>query len=159
MMRFAQILLAALVLMVASVTYAQQDNETPAWLFVQTAADFTLDGNQLTIPFEREIFAFTDRPNREHGYLNAHELETLWHTGEDNFGENPPNAVLTWVADGEIQEAEIVLVAVKAQELGRSVSYTIRWAAGEMIPVRASNPSLFIDGGFYDPEFNWRHCC
>ena len=117
------------------------------WLFVQTAAEFTSDGDTLTIPYEREVFAFTDRPNRQHAYLNAMELTSLWNTGENNFGENPPNAVLTWVSDGEVQEAEIVLVAAKVGNLGRSMTYTIRWEAGEAIPMRAGNVSLFIDIG------------
>ncbi len=158
-MKRIQTLVANLVFGASSMVVAEQNADTPTWLFVQTAADFTLDGDQLNIPFEREIFAFTDRPNREYGYLNAHELEALWHTGEDNFADNPPNAVLTWMTDGKIQEAEIVLIAVKAEDLGRSVSYTIQWEAGEIIPVIADNVSLFIDGGFYDPEYNWRHCC
>ena len=158
-MKRIQTWVAALVLGASSMVVAEQNADTPTWLFAQTAADFTLDGNQLNIPLEREIFAFTDRPNREYGYLNAHELEALWHTGEDNFADNPPNAVLTWMTDGKIQEAEIVLLAVKAEELGRSVSYTIQWEAGEIIPARAGKLSLFIDGDFYDPTFNWRECC
>jgi len=138
-------LITVSLLLTLSAAIAEEDRAS--WLFVQTATELTSDGDTLTIPYEREVFAFTDRPNRKHAYLNAMELTSLWNTGENNFGENPPNAVLTWVSDGEVQEAEIVLVAAKVGNLGRSMTYTIRWEAGEAIPMRAGNVSLFIDIG------------
>jgi len=116
------------------------------WLFVQTAADFTSEGNTVTIPYEREIFAFTDRPNRRHAYLNATELDALWHTGENNFGESPPNAVLTWLENGEIREAEIILKAVRIDDQGRAITYQFQFEAGHEVPAEAEQVSLFIDG-------------
>ena len=124
-----------------------KDDQT-SWLFVQTAADFTSDGDTLTIPYEREIFAFTDRPNRQHAYLNAMELTSIWNTGENNFGENPPNAVLTWVADGEIREAEIILTAAQVSDQGRSITYQFQFEAGHALPETAGQVSLFIDGAY-----------
>ena len=121
-----------------------KDDQT-SWLFVQTAADFTSDGDTLTIPYEREIFAFTDRPNRQHAYLNAMELTSIWSSGENNFGENPPNAVLTWVEDGEIREAEIMLTAAQVGDQGRSITYQFQFEAGHEVPASAQQASLFID--------------
>jgi len=118
------------------------------WLFVQTAADFTSNGDTLTIPYEREIFAFTDRPNRQHAYLNATELTSLWNTGENTFAENPPNAVLTWVEDGEVREAEIILTAAQVGDQGRSITYQFQFEAGHALPQTAARVSLFIDGAY-----------
>ena len=135
-------------LMIGTLSVAVANEESPSWLFVQTAADFTSDGDTLTIPYEREIFAFTDRPNRQHAYLNAMELTSLWNTGENNFGENPPNAVLTWVADGEIREAEIILTAAQVSDQGRSITYQFQFEAGHALPETAGQVSLFIDGAY-----------
>lgn len=129
---------------------ALAEDTAPDWLFVQTSSGFTLDGTRLTLPFEREVFAFTDRPNRMHGYLNAHELEGLWQMGGDDFAKNPPNAVLTWLADSEIREAEIELMAVSAGDHGRAITYEITVEAGTEIPSSAAYVSLFIDSAPVD---------
>lgn len=126
------------------------EDKTPDWLFVQTASAFTLDGSRLTLPFEREVFAFTDRPNRMHGYLNAHELEGLWQMGGDDFAKNPPNAVLTWLAESEIRLAEIELIAVSVGDHGRSITYEMTPEAGAEIPSSAAYVSLFIDSAPID---------
>ena len=79
-----------------------EDAKPAEWLFVHTAqtAEMTSD-TTLVMPVTRDIFAFTDRPNRMHAYMNAHEYVSLWDEGEgDTFKADPPNAVLTWV-DGD----------------------------------------------------------
>ena len=54
--------------------------------------------NTLVMPVVREIFAFTDRPNRLHTYLNTREFVSLWGDKKGAaFKADPPNAVLTWV--------------------------------------------------------------
>lgn len=124
---------------------AAAEDRVPNWLFVQTASGFTSDGNNLTIPYEREIFGFTDRPNRMHAYLNATEFASLWGIGYDDFTENPPNAVLTWVADDKVQEAELKLTAIALNDHGRTITYTATFEAGTALPKSASAISLFID--------------
>ena len=77
-----------------------EDAKPAEWLFVHTAetAEMT-SATTLVMPATREIFAFTDRPNRMHAYLNAHEFVSFWDEG-DTFKADPPNAVLTWVNGG-----------------------------------------------------------
>ena len=140
----ATLLIAAL-LFTLSAAVAEEDKTS--WLFVQTATEFTSDGDTLAIPYEREVFAFTDRPNRKHAYLNATELTSFWNTGEGDFGDNPPNAVLTWVEDGEIREAEVMLSAAMVSDQGRSITYQFQFEAGHNLPDKAQQVSLFIDGG------------
>ena len=134
--------------MIGTASFAADETSGPAWLFVQTASEFSVDGDTLTMPYEREIFAFTDRPYRMHDYLNAHELESLWHAGSDDFSENPPNAVITWVSGEEMREAEIELMSVSVDELGRSISYNFIFEAGDDMPPAGSVVSLFIDGAY-----------
>lgn len=124
-----------------------EEARQPSWLFVQTASGFAFDGTTLTLPYEREIFAFTDRPYRLHAYLNAHELAGLWASGAgaDNFGDDAPNAVLTWRADSAIEEAEIELRAISVDDLGRTVTYEITVESGAALPQTAQYASLFID--------------
>jgi hypothetical protein len=50
------------------------------------------------VPVKRDIFAFTDRPNRLYRYLDALEFSSLWQVeGDDGFKAEPPNSVLTWI--------------------------------------------------------------
>ena len=147
------ILLTASLLVQISVA-AADDDET-SWLFAQTASGFTADGNALTMPYERTIFAFTDRPNRMHAYMTAQEFVSLWQMGEDSFSSNPPNAVLTWVADGAVSEAEVVLTAAEVDERGRAITYTVALEDGQTLPGSGTQASLFVDGWYTD---DGRYC-
>ncbi len=101
-MKFLQSLVAITVAVFFSTSAITEDVKPAEWLFVHTAqtAEMT-SATILVIPVTRDIFAFTDRPNRMHGYMNAHEFVSLWDEGEgDTFKADPPNAVLTWVDGG-----------------------------------------------------------
>lgn len=124
---------------------ANADEPAPSWLFVHTASSFVVDEAKVSVPFEREIFGFTDRPDRLHAYLNAHEFASLWNENEGAFGEVPPNAVLTWIADGAIEEAEIKLLGAEASDTGRMITYEFSFLAGSQIPKHADYSSLFVD--------------
>ena len=126
-----------------------EDAAKPAeWLFVHTAqtAEMT-SATTLVMPVTRDIFAFTDRPNRMHGYMNAHEFVSLWDEGEgDTFKADPPNAVLTWVdGDGEMKEAELLILSAETVSHGRSISYEVKLEAGDLSSSNLANTSLFID--------------
>ena len=99
---------------------AEETKDKISWLFVQTAetAEVTSE-DTLVMPVTREIFAFTDRPNRLHGYINAHEFVAFWDEG-GTFKADPPNAVLTWVdADEKVHEAEVILRGAEVRMQGR----------------------------------------
>jgi hypothetical protein len=144
-------------LSIGTPAFPQEDNQTVSWLIVQTSSGFTSDGDSLTVPYERDIFSFTSRPDRMHAHLNAHELAALWRMGGHDFTETPPNAVLTWVANDEIHEAEIELAAISVDDMGRSITYEITFEAGDQIPSEGGYASLFIEG-FFDLTADTRHC-
>lgn len=124
---------------------AAADEFEASWLFVQTAKTAEISGDTLTMPYEREIFAFTDRPHRLHAHFTAHEFEWFWGDVEDSFADNPPNAVLTWPEGGEMRAAELLLTSVEVDDMGRSMSYAFVHEAGDALPDDAVNVSLFID--------------
>ena len=141
-------ILLALVMAMGTQGVAAEDAAKPAeWLFVHTAqtAEMT-SATTLIMPVTRDIFAFTDRPNRMHGYMNAHEFVTLWDEGEgDTFKADPPNAVLTWVDGDEMKEAELLILSAETVSHGRGISYEVKLEAGDVVNINLATPSVFVD--------------
>jgi hypothetical protein len=145
-----KLLLKPLVL-VASLLFtisAFAEEAKPAeWLFVHTSttAEMTSD-TTLVMPVTREIFAFTDRPNRKHGYLTAHAFVSLWDKGEGNtFKADPPNAVLTWLDGDKVHEAEVVITDASVLAHGRAISFEVKLEAGQALIGQMQGFSMFID--------------
>jgi hypothetical protein len=118
------------------------------WLFVHTSTTAEMiSETTLVMPVTREIFAFTDRPNRQHGYMTAHAFVSLWDEAEgDTFKADPPNAVLTWVDGGEMKEAELLIISAETVSHGREISYEVKLEAGELSVGKTGPASIFIDG-------------
>lgn len=152
-MRRNQIFFVALLGVLSSTAPLVAEEAQPSWLFVQTGSNFTSEGNRITLPYEREIFAFTDRPNRSHAYWNAHEMVHLWDLGKDSFAEDPPNAVLTWVDNGEVREAEIELISASVDNLGRAITYEFAAESSAALPEFGTYASLFVDDWFDKDTF------
>jgi hypothetical protein len=130
-----------------SSTAIAEDAEPAKWLFVHTAetAEMT-SATTLVMPVTRDIFAFTDRPNRMHGYMNAHEFVSLWDEGEgDTFKADPPNAVLTWVDGDEMKEAEVLIIGAETVSHGRGIAYQVKLEAGDTPVGKIGAGSLFVD--------------
>ena len=127
-----------------------EDPSAPEWLFVHTAATAELvSTTTLVVPFQQDVFAFTDRPYRRHAYLNATQFVSLWNdAGSDSFIADPPNAVLTWADSGVVKEAEVELLDAKLIGDGKSIQYTTTWPLSRYhIPYGTAlkNVSFFID--------------
>ena len=140
-------LIAALLL--TSSAFAEE-TKPAEWLFVHTSptAEMTSD-TTLVMPVTREIFAFTDRPNRQHGYLTAHAFVSLWDKGEgDTFKADPPNAVLTWVDGDKVHEAEVIITDASVLAHGKAISFEVKLEAGEALSGQMQRLSLFFDGLF-----------
>ena len=142
-------ILLALVMAMGTQGVAAEDAAKPAeWLFVHTAqtAEMT-SATTLVMPVTRDIFAFTDRPNRMHGYMNAHEFVSLWDEGEgDTFKADPPNAVLTWVDGDEMKEAEVLIIGAETVSHGREIAYEVKLEAGDKPVGKMGFASFFVDG-------------
>ena len=138
-------LIAALLL--TSSAFAEEAKPAE-WLFVHTSptAEMTSD-TTLVMPVTREIFAFTDRPNRQHTFMTAHAFVSLWDKGEgDTFKADPPNAVLTWLDGDKVHEAEVVITDASVLAHGRAISFEVKLEAGEALSGQMQGVSMFIDG-------------
>lgn len=126
---------------------AEDSTELPAWLFVHTAKSAQMTSEMtLIMPVTREIFAFTDRPNRLHAYLGAHDFASMWDEGEGNtFKADPPNGVLTWVDGNDVKEAELLITDARIGSNGETIIYKVALEAGDAVKGRIETPSFFID--------------
>ena len=126
------------------------------WLYTHTALEATAtveatttSGTTIVIPFTEDIFAFSDRPNREYKYISGDEFSSYWNDYDDanSFKLDPPNAVLTWVDGGNVEEVEVVIT--DADFDGNNVIYTIE---NSSITANQSfeDVSLFVDGNGND---------
>jgi hypothetical protein len=138
-----------------------EDAKPAEWLFVHTAQTAEMTSpTTLVMPATRDIFAFTNRPNRQHGYMNAHEFVSLWDEGEgDTFKADPPNAVLTWVDGDEMKEAELLIISAETVGHGREIAYEVKLLAGETPVDVANNASFFVDGQQCDMIYHWHMSC
>ena len=126
------------------------DDTQVEWLYVHTAIEANAtNSTTLVIPFTEDIFAFTDRPNREHKYISAEEFVSYWSEDATNsFQFDPPNAVLTSVDDNGVAEVEVVII--NASTDGDNITYTIQ---NPKLTDNATfeDVSLFVDGNGGDP--------
>ena len=136
---------AVMAALVSSPAIAAEQSK-PEWLFVHSADRAAVEGDILMVPVNREIFAFTDRPERRHAHLNAHEFAMGWDERENSFLEDPPNVVITWVEDGEVERIEAVFTDASVQDLGRSISYVVTGADLNEMPDVMSDVSIYVDG-------------
>jgi hypothetical protein len=139
----SKISIIILSLMASTFTFAE-DKPAEEWLFVHTAQEAqVINTTTIVIPVTRDIFAFTDRPYRKHGYMTGEQFASLWaDSGSDSFKADPPNAVLTWVDGEDVKEAELVITGASFD--GDSITYTRKHPA----TVQFSNlkgVSLFVD--------------
>ena len=121
------------------------DDTQAEWLYVHTAIEANATNSKtLVMPVTNDIFAFTDRPDREHKYISAEEFVSYWSEDATNsFQFDPPNAVLTSVYDDGVAEVEVVIIGASTD--GDNITYTIQ---NPKLTENATfeDVSLFVDG-------------
>ncbi len=118
---------------------------TADFLFVQTSAGmaFAADDNRLTLSgVSPSTLFFSDRPERIAGNMTTERFVSFWSEGSDSFLKDPPNADLSVIVDGKLQQAVVVLRNPVLDADG--LHYSVEILSGDM-PVMAENASLFID--------------
>ena len=127
------------------------DDTQAEWLYVHTAIEANAtNSTTLVMPVTNDIFAFTDRPNREHKYISAEEFVSYWSQDATNsFQFDPPNAVLTSVSDDGVAEVEVVIIGASTD--GDNITYTIQ---SPKLTENATfeDVSLFVDGKGEDSQ-------
>ncbi|RBW54995.1 hypothetical protein DS906_15880 [Ruegeria sp. A3M17] len=103
------------------------------------------DGTTISLSgFDADIGWFTDRPERKTGSISLELFLESWVSGNDNFANDPPNAVLT--IEGEIRHP-IVAELSKPRREGATVTFKIMVLSGTL-PTQGGNLSIVFDGRY-----------
>ena len=75
---------------------------------------------------------FSDRPERLTGHVPTEEFLASWGVGDDNFAENPPNALLSIFEEDTVND--VVVVLREPVLSGGDMSYAVEVTDGELTP-------------------------
>jgi hypothetical protein len=114
-------------------------------LFVQSARGLTTSNGSLTFHgLAHSTLFFADRPQRVVGHLSSRKFVDQWGEGEDSFAEDPPNAVVSFLEDGDTIPEEVTMTISDPTLDGDSLTYKVDVLDGTL-PASAGPCSLFID--------------
>ena len=113
-------------------------------LFVQSATGFTSESGTITLHgLAESTVYFADRPRREVGHMRSRSFIELWDVGAHSFGFDPPNAVLSFLGDGQAAD-DVVVVLHDPQLAGGELTYRVVVLEGTL-PGRTGPCTVFID--------------
>jgi len=114
-------------------------------LFVQSAHGLTSNNGSVTFHgLAHATLFFSDRPQRVVGHLTSKKFVDQWGEGEDSFAVDPPNAVISFLEDGDAVPEEVTLIIRDPQLKGDTITYKVNILDGTL-PAKAGPCSLFID--------------
>jgi len=114
-------------------------------LFVQSAHGLTTSNGSVTFHgLAHATIFFSDRPQRVVGHLSSRKFVDQWGEGEDSFADDPPNAVLSFLEEGDTVPEEVTMTISDPHLDGDTLTYTVDILDG-MLPTKAGPCSLFID--------------
>ena len=114
-------------------------------MFVQSASGLTSsDGSMMFHGLAHSTLFFADRPERVVGHLHSRKFVEQWGEGENSFADDPPNAVVSFLEDGDTVPEEVTVVLRDPQLDGDTLTYKVEVLDGTL-PVSAGPCSLFID--------------
>ena len=137
----------ALTLKTASATEPKNKEDEahakPQFLFVQSAEGVTYADGRLTLTGISPItILFSDRPDRLAGHMATADFVPFWDEGADSFKSDPPNATLSVVEGGTMDN--VVMTLRNPRLAGRDLSYEVEVLEGKP-PATGGATSLFID--------------
>lgn len=114
-------------------------------MFVQLAHGLTCDDNRVTLHgLAHSTLFFSDRPQRVVGHMSTQKFVNEWGMGDNNFADDPPNAVVSFMETGDTIPEEATVVLRNPQLTGDVLSYQIEVLEGSL-PASGGPCSLFID--------------
>jgi hypothetical protein len=114
-------------------------------MFVQTARSMTRDDGSVTFhDLSPATLFFSDRPQRVVGHMTAKQFVDEWSVGENSFADDPPNAVISFLGEGEATPEDAIVVLKNPRLEGTSLTYAIDLLEGTL-PASAESCSVFID--------------
>jgi hypothetical protein len=122
-----------------------QDLDSIEALFVQSAHGLTTSNGSVTFHgLAHSTLFFADRPQRVVGHMHTRKFVDQWGEGEDSFAEDPPNAVVSFLEDGDAVPEEVTMTIRDPQLTGDTLTYKVDILDGTL-PAKAGPCSLFID--------------
>jgi hypothetical protein len=122
-----------------------EELEAEQSMFVQTARAIKSDGTTLTLKnVTPATLYFSDRPKRIVGHMTTVDFVDLWAEGDNNFEEDPPNAVLSFPEPGDEAPEDAVVVLQQPRLENGELSYSIETLEGT-VPTQTGPVTLFID--------------
>lgn len=139
------------------------DAGSESWLLVLEAAKVEVQGEKLVLSgLPETVLAFADRPARQ---VLRPDLATIAAFWSDLFGDDSPNAAITWPSEGAAGESKDQVIELwRPLRRGATLefSYRVLGAApqrlasiakgGTPLPATMSKVSLFIDGVDLNPK-------
>jgi hypothetical protein len=130
-----------------STTAGPQPTDQIEAMFVQLAHGLTSDGHTVTLQgLAPATLFFADRPERVVGHVSSKKFIGEWGEGENNFADDPPNAVVSFMETGDTipEDATVVLRHPHLEPREDSLTYEVEILEGSL-PARGGPCSLFID--------------
>jgi len=114
-------------------------------MFVQSAHGMTSGDGVLTLQgLAHATLFFADRPDRVVGHVSTKSFVNEWGDGDNSFAQDPPNAVVSFLENGDAIPEEATVVLRNPQLTEDSLTYKIELLEGTL-PAQAGPCSLFID--------------
>ncbi len=114
-------------------------------LYVQSAQGVTSTDGEFTLHgLAPSTLMFSDRPARIVGHLKAAQFVDGWGHGENSFLDDPPNAVLSFLEEGDEVPEDVVVTLTNPRLSGKDITYSATVLEGEL-PASSGACSLFID--------------
>ena len=114
-------------------------------MFVQVARGMTTTDSSITFHGQgHSTLFFADRPQRVVGHMHTKNFVRDWGEGENNFAEDPPNAVLSFLQDGDAVPEEVTMVIRDPHLTEDTLTYKVEVLEGKL-PAKAGPCTLFID--------------
>jgi len=114
-------------------------------MFVQTASSVVARDGKLTLRgLSPSTLYFSDRPDRVVGHITNEQFVDLWYEGPNSFYEEPPNAVLAFLEEGDERPEDVVVMLLGPTLSGADVTYTVH-VLESSLPAAAGPCTLFID--------------
>jgi hypothetical protein len=114
-------------------------------MFVQCANGMTTTDSSIT--FHGAAYStlfFADRPQRVVGHIHTRKFVDDWGKGDNSFAADPPNAVMSFLGNGDAVPEEVTMVIRDPQLDGDTLTYKVEVLDGTL-PAKAGPCSLFID--------------
>jgi hypothetical protein len=116
-------------------------------MFVQTADDIQVNPTEKTfrlVDVNQQTLYFADRPERLAGHYKMDDYLKEWTEGDNNFGEDPPNATLSIYEPGQAGNSIVVVEISNPVVEGDDIVYSYQLIEGTM-PAQGGATAIFID--------------